>query len=630
MAEPQARDVAIAQLSAEVAGKLGSGDTVNSTLATSERIIARVTDGIYREPWAAFRELIANAYDADATRVIVETGAPDFKQVIVRDNGNGMTPEAVVYLVKSIGGSSKRTRTGEQYNTVSKENVELSPNGRPLIGKIGIGLFAVAQLTQHFQIITKAADTKVRTSATIKLRTHDEDRFGGDSEEGYVAGEVSITTENVKEEDVDSHGTTIVLYSLRQEIRRSLQSFTRWVVSQELESDSKAYRPPPIYHIGALPGDIPGLGDGIAANLPWANETEPSERFRRLVKAAGDVSGRFRVPADLDHFDEYLKLIWKLSLALPLRYQGPHPFGFRGDSGLLFLNGPGRVHDGGLLEVGDTRTVRDELGFTTGENLNGSAFQVFVDGIELLRPIELPAELRRKSRVSGPMMLAGKIEEAFRASELDRAGGQLAFEAYLYWNSQIIPKETAGVLIRVREASGTLFDGSFLDYRISEQNRLSQITAEIFVQQGLDGAINIDRESFNYSHPHFLFIQKWLHRALRLLINRNKGIAKQHLVEERRSKRAQSRRSLVEAAFRVWEKRRGEEADFPISIEDLDNLVSDIGGVEIAWSGSESEIEASKLSATAIVLEAYGVLQRMDGEERAALIEDLLKVLETK
>ena len=132
------------------------------------------------------------------------------------------------------------------------------------------------------------------------------------------------------------------------------------------------------------------------------------------------------------------------------------------------------------------------------------------------------------------MMLIDKVESAFKDEELERAGGQLSFEAYLYWNSQIIPKETSGVLIRVREASGTLFDRSFLNYQISEQNRLSQITAEVFIHTGLDSAINIDRESFNYSHPHFLFIQKWLHRALRLLINRNKVLAKESLNAERK------------------------------------------------------------------------------------------------
>ena len=232
-------------------------------LATSQRIIARVTDGIYREPWAAFRELIANAYDADATRVVVETGAPDFKQVVVRDNGNGMSPETVAYILKSIGGSSKRTRSGNNYNTVSGSDSELSPAGRPLIGKIGIGLFAVAQLTQHFQIITKSKGSKIRTSATILLRTHDEERISGDEDEEYVAGDVKITSETVIEEDIDTHGTSIILYDLRSEIRRNLQSYTRWRMAEDNGPDGEPAREVPVYHIGALPDQIPGFKAGV-------------------------------------------------------------------------------------------------------------------------------------------------------------------------------------------------------------------------------------------------------------------------------------------------------------------------------------------------------------------------------
>ena len=49
---------------------LKSGDRdhiVQTTLQTNEQVIARVTDGIYRQPASALRELISNAYDADAT-----------------------------------------------------------------------------------------------------------------------------------------------------------------------------------------------------------------------------------------------------------------------------------------------------------------------------------------------------------------------------------------------------------------------------------------------------------------------------------------------------------------------------------------------------------------------------------
>ena len=158
-------------------------------------------------------------------------------------------------------------------------------------------------------------------------------------------------------------------------------------------------------------------------------------------------------------------------------------------------------------------------------------------------------------------MIAAKQDNPFVPGILDRAGGRLSFEAYLYWNSRIIPKETVGVLVRICGASGTLFDPTFLNYKVSEQTRLRQITAEIFVHEGLDSAVNIDRESFNYSHPHFLFIQKWLHRALRLLANRLKGLAASDLARAKVKLRGEA----LAYAAQVWARRLGSDADPPYS-----------------------------------------------------------------
>ena len=46
-----------------------------AVLATDDRVLARITDGIYRQPGSALRELIANAYDADAENVYIQTDA---------------------------------------------------------------------------------------------------------------------------------------------------------------------------------------------------------------------------------------------------------------------------------------------------------------------------------------------------------------------------------------------------------------------------------------------------------------------------------------------------------------------------------------------------------------------------
>ena len=67
------------------------GQIVHTHLKASSRVIAQVTDGIYREPASALRELISNAWDADAENVTILTDAPRFSRIFVRDDGRGMS-----------------------------------------------------------------------------------------------------------------------------------------------------------------------------------------------------------------------------------------------------------------------------------------------------------------------------------------------------------------------------------------------------------------------------------------------------------------------------------------------------------------------------------------------------------
>ena len=595
---------------------------VETTLATSQRIIARVTDGIYREPWAAFRELVANAYDADASYVAIETGQPDFRRITVRDDGIGMSPGTLVYVIKNIGGSSKRTDAGVDLNTVRSDSPDLSPGGRQLIGKIGIGLFAVAQLTQHFQIITKAPGERHRLSATVNLRTHDEDEVQRSGEK-YVAGRVKIVSQKVPDKETATQGTSVVLYQLRDEVRRTLQSVRLWDAALVETGGGEAVQKAPRFHIGRASTKV-----RQEPHLPWDDSDSPKKKFDRFFEATGISTGRDTKSANLDHFDEYLRLIWKLSLSLPLTYIGGHPFDVDGSDRVRFLKyrKEGQAEEARLAE---TETVREHLGLKAGGESTSQPFSVKLDGVALRRPIRLPRELAKKSRrIGAPVILAAKQDNPFSQVNLARAGGRLSFEAYLYWNSRIIPKETAGVLVRIREASGTLFDSTFLNYRVSEQTRLRQMTAEIFVHEGLDSAINIDRESFNYSHPHFLFIQKWLHRALRLMANRLKAWAAADLAREK----SELLDEVQIYAMGIWNRRLGNAADPPFPDSTLGELPNEVGGADIEWphgslvDGRGKPANTGRIAALAAILEAYGVLSSLSAEERGQLLRDVLGI----
>lgn len=612
------------ELAEKIRARADSQQAVETTLATSERIIARVTDGIYREPWAAFRELIVNAYDADASYVVIDTGQPDFRHMTVRDDGIGMSPDALAHVINNIGGSSKRTPIGAELNTVRSDALDLSPNGRPLIGKIGIGIFAVAQLTQHFQIITKARGELYRLSATVCLNTHDEEKMQR-SENAYIAGSVTIVSQRVPDDEIDSHGTSVVLYQLREEVRRTLQSTQLWDVAVVNTGEDEAPRRSPQYHIGHSSSQV-----SRDPNLPWKSSDKPEEKFQKFFKATGFATGKGTNFANLDHFDNYLRLIWKLSLSLPLEYIAGHPFDLGKSDGVLFLCIPS-TGQADQITLPESESIRKHLGLRAGRERQQDRFSVTLDGIAIRRPIQLPSTLVKESRVGTPVMIVARQDNLF-SDDLDLAGGRLSFEAYLYWNSKIIPKETAGVLIRIRDASGTLFDPTFLNYQVSEQNRLRQITAEIFVHEGLDGAINIDRESFNYSHPHFLFIQGWLHRALRLLANRLKALASEDLNQAKKKQRNEA----LKYATMVWNRRLGVHVDPPFVDVPVGTLPPEIGGVDLEWPSAKimtaknKPVTSAQVAALAAILEAYGVLSRLSVEERGQLIEDIVKLPETR
>src|SRR5947199_3657004 len=86
-------------------------------------VIADVSAGIYRTPAGALKELISNAFDADARTVRISSGWPQFRTFTCTDDGKGMTPDQFKGIMNHLGGSTKR------------DHGETGWRGRPLIGR---------------------------------------------------------------------------------------------------------------------------------------------------------------------------------------------------------------------------------------------------------------------------------------------------------------------------------------------------------------------------------------------------------------------------------------------------------------------------------------------------------------
>ena len=69
-------------------------------------------------------------------------------------------------------------------------------------------------------------------------------------------------------------------------------------------------------------------------------------------------------------------------------------------------------------------------------------------------------------------------------------------------------------MLRVRNVGIGYYDQSLLDYRINEGPRSRWLTGEIFVDSGMEDALNIDRDSFNRFHPEFRAVQETVHELL--------------------------------------------------------------------------------------------------------------------
>ncbi|MBI5761124.1 MAG: ATP-binding protein [Planctomycetales bacterium] len=622
---------------------------VEAELKTDKRVLARITDGIYRQPASALRELISNAYDADATEVVILTDAPRFSAITVRDDGLGLSLDALQHLIEHIGGSAKRTKYGADLDVTAEDDPTRSKGGRQLIGKLGIGLFSVAQFTRHFLIITKTRGTKFRTVADITLGAVDEELEPLNSDESedrdITKGHARIWVERAT--DIESQGTEVKLLDPLPRTRAELASFDLWArIDFEKETEGKALTREPVFHIGRMNRDRP---DELISKprLPWMEKDKPKARFEKLVAAVRGLAKTEKDLVDLDSdCDRYLQTLWTLALSAPLEYLESHPFDLAANSDLRFYQLENKTKgQAKRLQPKHGESLRKILGLKTPCLKRGDRFEVFMDGVQLFRPIVFMNQPKTQNAVKTPLLFAGHCREEFTGKPISLSGGPLEFEAYLLWTPKVLPTQHQGVMIRVGNASGAPFDRTFMGYQVSEQTRLRQITAEIFVREGLDGAINLDRESFNYAHPHYQFLVKWLHSALRQLTNRQKEVGSEVRSDRLAREGVKAHRKLE----RLVEKQLKDHG-----VEDLAEVVlldpirqseapdlRDQGVVAlrkrfvlpesqaVRQTAKEQERAAfmeRKAVAIAQILHAWGLLESLSFQDQEKLVHDILEV----
>lgn len=655
-----------AELNAWLADPANEGHVVRTRLRASDRVIARVTDGIYREPASALRELISNAWDADASSVTILTDVPRFSRIYIRDDGRGMSHAALSRLVNHIGGSPKRTEDGQALGVSSTIDPDKTPSGRPLIGKLGIGLFSVSQLARRFQIITKVKGEPYRLTAEVRLRayTEEEDEDGEErdaateADDEFITGDVLITREPTR--DLDAHGTDIVLESIKPRVKAILRSDERWraiaqreeaLAAGDLETAAGIRAEAPRFHAGWI-GPATNRAEQadilvVPAELPWSAEDPAADRMGKLFDGIESEFSRKNRPDLRTSLDKYLETLWELGLSAPLPYIDEHPFDKKQD-GTFRLFWLANEERGRALEIpmskGETvrAAVHDhapgQIRLDAGATDPAGGFSVHIDGVDLLRPVRFRFQQTERRGLDKALLFVGKYEPDLTKAPEGQSGGRLSLEGYLFWNGRIVPKENNGVLVRIRNSGGALFDSTFFDYQISEQTRLRQITSELFIAHGLDAALNLDRESFNYSHPHVQLVSRWLHRAIRQLTNRHKEESKTAKGSRDQEDAAAKQDAVQRFAGSVWNARRGSEPSPDVEISPSASRAQaarNEGYLALAMPTlpalaaappAEKKVRGSQAEALVTVLAAYGVLEDRSYEDQQELVSAILSI----
>lgn len=115
------------------------------TMGVDLSVVEALGINLYSNAAAVLSELVANAYDADATRISIEwKGGGDNKHVVVTDNGVGMTLEDINNRFLHVG-YKKRNSEGD----TSKKY------GRPYMGRKGIGKLSVFSIADVVDVITE-------------------------------------------------------------------------------------------------------------------------------------------------------------------------------------------------------------------------------------------------------------------------------------------------------------------------------------------------------------------------------------------------------------------------------------------------------------------------------------------
>jgi hypothetical protein len=445
------------------------------------KVLGHISQGMYRTPAGAVKELISNAYDAGASYAKIHTGFPRFDFFSCEDDGEGISSKRFIELMSGGIGDSDKQRADHS----------TGKNGRPLIGRLGVGLLSLAQICPRFSILSFHEKTKTAFEAEIKFPPYSRqeiDKIIADQKRG---GNLHpIMHGEYKTKDLPylpgRKGITVTTSSLRESFRKTMKNLEHF------------------------------------ANVKHFNNYESYPSFEHFLEAIVNPSLR-----SLYFASPYDQFLFGLALTAPL----PYVDGTEADGSPETL----------LLRIPQIAKLQKQI--------KSYGFRVEVDNIELRRPVILPSNGDRtpaaacilpvKPSLDRFTLTDGTTKNDIEIQRYDIKvkgsdvtfklfwfdydqkvnGFPLKFKGYIFLQTgRLFPKEYQGILVRLRNVAIGQYDVNVMTYPMAEGPRFSMLSAEVFVDDGLDDALKVDRDGFNTLDPQYIRLQAFVHSILHELI----------------------------------------------------------------------------------------------------------------
>jgi len=148
------------------------------------------------------------------------------------------------------------------------------------------------------------------------------------------------------------------------------------------------------------------------------------------------------------------------------------------------------------------------------EELKRFNFSLRVDNRLLYKPTLLPsgALTSQDELKMGDNYLIRQIQ----FNDVLADGTHLRYHGYLYWQkAENKPTPLHGIQIYICNVGIGLYDETLLNYSKVERNsRTGQISGEIYVEEGLEQALNVDRRSFRETDLHYVTLQQQIWKEI--------------------------------------------------------------------------------------------------------------------